>query len=135
MKSVFRSVCRPASYLTTLVSHSTATSLTSLTHALLFGGIVKACTYRTICIQASTRTLKSQQTYAGPPPPPPKPSTSSSSSPSFPSMTCVWAACPDPLMDPPPSCLEKHPDCSHACTQTYVLTYSHAHTCFSACMS
>lgn len=127
MKSVFRSFCRPASYLTTLVSHSRATSLTFLSHAHIvrhmqrFGGIVQAGTYRTICIQARMQTEVTPAvctiliTTREPP-------ASSRSSPTFPLMTCVWAACPDPLMDP--YSLAKHTYIrphAHVRAQTYMI--------------
>lgn len=66
MKSVFRSFYQCASYLTTLVSHSTGTSHTHArahthTHTVICDGVH---IYRTLCIQAAFRLKSYQQTCA-----------------------------------------------------------------------
>lgn len=106
---------------------------------------MKAGPYRTVCIQARMQTEVTPAVctilIATREPP-----TFSKSSPTFPLMTCVWAACPDPLMDP--YSLAKHTlfthlhknirksSCTRACTNIYDITssvaevphvYSHIH--------
>lgn len=100
MKSVFRSDCGLANYLTALVSHSTTTSLTFLMY-----GTHKHCYLEALCIHTLTHIWLYVSRHACRPDPHQQTctslKTSSSSALIFPLMICDWATGPGSLKDPP----------------------------------